>query len=617
MIVDILTKFNYKKKIWMTPEHPLCGKDTEYKIMYGAIMIYQAMMNKKDSPLNNFELQRLLKYGLKMSSEDIALSLRNSKDQNKVTDYLLENITNDTEKVFLMMDIVNVTMRKEPISREENASVRMLSGLFGIEFELLDIIWRFIENALMEESTECKILGNIISDIVQTIDLSELKYYITDFGEETECNQKLLEKKKTLKLIDICNIYDDIVLYPGITLIIDHATVNVYGNISIEGGKLIIKNSRIIRKTDRHRACINLKKDYSSLEISQCEADCHNYGMFIRSEAGTVYVSESTVYNTTRGAAIRFWGEKLSVTSTKFSECYSPEDGGAIMAKGGKVSIDKCIFNNCEARRGGAVYAAEESSINDCHFVRCNVAEYGAAVFYSGLSENKIKGLSFSHCHPQGTEVVQHISGRQNFNIAKEYKISVSTIIDCPVYVESKAKLTIADASLFLNYPIRCSGSLYLKNARIVCNHLDGGDMIYLESSKECHIYHCEFDGMMRTGGLNIMGCRLIVTKTLFRNMNGGRAVYNAYSPEITDCIFNFCQSGAIYSQGGNIERCVFVNCRAKSGAGVKMYGTKGFVSHCNFKRCVSEYSGGAVDKGVGQKVVKCLFENCMPDNIS
>ena len=43
----------------MTPEHPLCGKDTEYKIMYGAIMIYQAMMNKKDSPLNNFELFRL------------------------------------------------------------------------------------------------------------------------------------------------------------------------------------------------------------------------------------------------------------------------------------------------------------------------------------------------------------------------------------------------------------------------------------------------------------------------------------------------------------------------------------------------------------------------------
>lgn len=81
MIVDILTKFNYKKKIWMTPEHPMCARTLEYRVMYGAIMISQAKLNKSDNPLNNLELQRLLKYGLKMSSSDIAWSLRNSKER--------------------------------------------------------------------------------------------------------------------------------------------------------------------------------------------------------------------------------------------------------------------------------------------------------------------------------------------------------------------------------------------------------------------------------------------------------------------------------------------------------------------------------------------------------
>ena len=37
MIVDNLTKFNQKKKLWMTPKHPLYGKSVEYTIWCGRI----------------------------------------------------------------------------------------------------------------------------------------------------------------------------------------------------------------------------------------------------------------------------------------------------------------------------------------------------------------------------------------------------------------------------------------------------------------------------------------------------------------------------------------------------------------------------------------------------
>ncbi len=616
MIVDILTKFNYKKKIWMTPEHPMCARTLEYRVMYGAIMISQAKLNKSDNPLNNLELQRLLKYGLKMSSSDIAWSLRNSKEQSVIIDYLLENIKNDRDRVLLIMDIVNVTMRQEPVSKDENASIRMFAKMFSVEFETLDLIWNFMNNAFISNAAECKRIGMMISGIVPSIEISDLRYYITDLKEDIECTQELLDEKKIFRIVDSCRIKEDIVLYSGMTLTIDHANVSVYGNIVLEGGNLIIKNSRIVRKTDNHRACINIKKEFSNLQVSQCDVDCRNFGMFIRAEAGRLAINDTVINNTTRGAAIRFWGDILKVVSCRFSNCYSPEDGGAIMAKSGAVMIEDCYFSDCEAKRGGAVYAVDGSSINNCEFKRCNVAEYGAALYYSGVSDGKVSGIVFSHCHPQGAEIVQHISGRQGFNITGEYTIQISTLIDCPVYVDSKARLIVKNASLYINYPIYCNGSLYMKNARVKCNNLENSDMIYIDGSKECRIQHCEFDGMMRTGGLNIRGSRISVSNSLFRNMNGGRAIYNAYFPDITECIFNFCQSGAIYCQGGNIEKCVFVNCRAKSGAGIKMYGNKGVINRCNFKRCVSEYSGGAIDRAVGQRAVKCLYEDCLPDNI-
>ena len=244
MIVDILTKFNYKKKIWMTPEHPMCARTLEYRVMYGAIMISQAKLNKSDNPLNNLELQRLLKYGLKMSSSDIAWSLRSSKEQSLIIDYLLENIKSDRDRVLLIMDIVNVTLRQEPVSKDENASIRMFAKMFSVEFETLNLIWNFMKNAFISNAAECKRIGMMISGIVPSIEISDLRYYITDLKEDIECTQKLLDEKKIFRIVDSCRIKEDIVLYSGMTLTIDHANVSVYGNIVLEGGNLIIKNSR-------------------------------------------------------------------------------------------------------------------------------------------------------------------------------------------------------------------------------------------------------------------------------------------------------------------------------------------------------------------------------------
>ena len=100
MIVDILTKFNYRRKSIFTPEHPFCSYDDGFKMQYSSAVIMQAGLNKKKLP-NNFELERLMKYGLKMNSSDIAWALRNSKEYEMICEFVLENIKTGKKSICL------------------------------------------------------------------------------------------------------------------------------------------------------------------------------------------------------------------------------------------------------------------------------------------------------------------------------------------------------------------------------------------------------------------------------------------------------------------------------------------------------------------------------------
>lgn len=617
MIIDNLTKFNLKKKLWMTPKHPLYTKSVHYKIMYGAVVFMQAELDCLSSPLNNFELERLLLSGFRLESDDMAKVLRYSKEKSVVIDQLLELFASDREKYLLMLDIINVSLRNLKIQEKEKESIQLFSRMFGVSQDALSLLMEFAQSAQEENGAKCREIIHRMH--IQNMDLSivDMKYYIMQLWETMECTQEMLDAERDVRIVERCQIKEDLVLHKGMRLVLDHAEVRIHGNILLDGGELIIEESKVIRKGDSHRACINMKAVKSRIFIINSEVDCRNLGMFIRAEAGDLQIQKSLIYQTTRGAAIRFWGNGIKVTETDFYECYSPEDGGALMIRTPNGIVHGCRFRHCEAKRGGAIFCVEGNQITNCRFDKCCVAEYGAAIFYYGFVRANVHHLQYKNCCPEGVETVQYLAKMGTFQVTGQYRIVVSTIIDCPVLVEAEGNLLIEDANVYLNYPIRCRGSLQMKNVKLISNHMDEGDMIILEHSRSCRIHHCEFNGMGRSGGISASGSRITVTKSLFRNISGGRAIYDAYSPEIRECIFNFCQEGAIYSQNGDIKRCVFVNCRGKSGAGVLMYGSKGTVEQCNFRRCIADFSGGAIDRTLGQQVIKCVFEECKPDNVS
>ncbi|MDD7403770.1 MAG: right-handed parallel beta-helix repeat-containing protein [Butyribacter sp.] len=616
-MLDNLTKFNRKKKLWMTPKHPLYTKSAEYKVMYGAAVFMQAELNCLSSPLNNFELERLLLAGFQLEEDEMAKVLRYSKEKEYVIDFLLQNFVTEREKFFLLLDMFNVSLREGGFSEKEEESVSVLAQIFQVSSQKLLLLKEFVISAGKEDVAGCResLHRMHLSDMELTP--VDMKYYIMQLWETLECTQEMLCQEKEVRIVDRCQIKEDLVLEKGMRLIFDHAEVRVHGNILLNGGELWIVHSKIIRKSDSHRACVNMKSVYSRIIMHHSEADCRNFGMFIRAEAGMLEIEKSFIYHTTRGAAIRFWGNDIKVTDTAFSECYSPEDGGAIMIRTPHGEIRNCKFKNCEAKRGGAIFAVEGNVITHCTFKKCYVAEYGAAVFYHGFVRANVHHLQYEKCCPEGAETVQYLAKMETFQITGDYRIMVSTIVDCPLLIEATGSLVAENASIYLNYPIRCRGSLEMKRVKVISSHIQEGDMIILEHSRKCVFEQCELNGMGKNSGVFASGCRMTAKQTVFRNMVKGRAIYDAYAPEITECTFNFCQDGGIYSQDGTIQKCMFVNCRSKNGAGISMYGKRGNITGCRFRRCVADYTGGAIDRNLGQKVTNCRYKDCKPNDVS
>lgn len=612
MIIGNLTKLHFKKKYWITPKHPLYFESVQFKIHYVAAVMMQARMNREVDLEKNFELERLVKKGMELKDGELKEAVALSEESAALMDYLYTHTELGPKRYFLMLDLYNVCIRDEEMSREETEFIQLFARMLDIPEKHLAILRQFVEAAYEEKEGICRNVCHQMEQEDMGITLMELKYYLMTLYDTITCTQEDLEQNGELRLVDRCIIYDDLVLKAGMRLIFDHAIIRIYGNIALEGGELIVEDSRIIRKSGSHRACINIHND-GVVKVVRSEIDCRNLGMFIRAEDGKILLQDNEIYQTTRGAAVRFWGKRLEINRCYFHHCYSPDGGGAIMMRGGRSKITGCRFRHCEARKGGAVYGVEPMEVHDSVFEKCYASQFGAAVYYIGFAGNRIQGLAYKECFPEREETIQYITAHGSLDIESEYEIMTSTILDCPVDVFPQGYLHIHDAVLYLRHPIRCRGRIEMNHVKMVSNDAEQRDMLVLEHGKGCRITGCRLDGMGEHGGIFTANTRLEVEDTIFCNMKGGRAVFNALSPQIKNCTFNYCQDGGVHCQGGVIEQCQFVNCRGKSGAGVTMLGKKGMIKECQFIRCVSDVSGGAIDRGVGNRVMQCEFQDCSP----
>lgn len=613
---DILTKFNRKKKSFLSPKHPMFTEDIEQKITYCAGVFDHAGINQLNSTLNNYELERLMVKGLGLEPKQIAKVIRLATDETRLTGSLLRNMNEPLKKYLFLMDLIHVSLRKTPLSEEEIESIERYRVLFKVPEDILSLLWQFIQASYECDTEQCIRLFSSMRKIDLPLTMTELKYYMPDMEYITEIeNKSVLPGKETI-IVDACIVKDKLIVPKEGTLILDHAVIYLYGSIIVDGGTLVIRDTTIINKSDRANALIEIKS-YSEVKIANSVLDCRYIGSAINQKNGNLSIIDSKIYHTTKNSAIKFWGNQIEVNNCSFHKCYTVENGAAIQIQQGRGCVTNSTFKKCEAKNGGAVYVGSDIMITCCSFKHCYALEHGGAIFYNNEVKSNVMDCQYIDCYPQGEEIIQYIHGQSEKVIDRDYKVRIPSIIDVPIRVTELGILSFNHVVVYLRQQVQSKGILEIKGSRIIADGLKQRDMFDICRSRGCVIDRSEFDGRAANAGFRATGSRMIVVHSIFRNIKNGRAIYDALEPKISDTIFTYCQDGAIYSCSGVIAKCIFINCRQKSGAGIIMYGSRGEIKECRFVRCVSEYSGGAIDKSGGHRIEQCEFKECKPNNIA
>ncbi len=611
---DLLKRLQNKKKMWVTPKHPLYFQSIEYKIIYSAGVFMHAGLHKSVNALNNFELERLLSKGFVLDAKEKTMIIRMSQDEKRIVDSIVRILKTPLEKELFLMDLISVSMGADTMSEEERESIHLFAELLSVSEYKKRLLEQFIVYAFLHDKIRAMKTVDAMERAGMAVTMAELNYYMTDLDYVKEAVNKMFDENNIMHLIDQCVITEDLVVKQGQTLLISNAQIEMHGTILLDGGIIRIQGSRFVKQSKNCNPMIQVK-NYSEVDIVDSEFLCKNQCSALCQENGQLFIKDSKIKGSL-GGAISFNGRKIQMDHVVFEDCFSNGNGGAIYLGNGIGQVKNCEFYDCQGKRGGAIYGRSGIKIINCKFHFCKAVEYGGSIFYEGEIGENILQCESVQCYPKGEEVIQHLNVPEVKVIKEAYQIFWSTLLDQPIVVEETGTLIMEDAFVYLNQPVKCKGFLKISNCKVRGLQIMGRDMFILERAKGAELLQSDFDGNLKYGIFYAEGTRLKMDGCVVRNTGDGRGIFNMYASVVENSVFSFCQKGGIYCQGSKIKNCHFVNCRGKSGAGILAYGGNTVIENCNFVRCVTTYSGGGID-ATGRNVIQnCTFEECKPDNI-
>ena len=621
MRVGTLSKFNKKKNLWISRKHPLYLEPTEFKTLYAAAIFMHARLNTQNNALNNFEIERLITKGFQLTPKETIQIMNLAKEVEELVDRIVLALDTYKKKQLFLFDLYNVSFSGYNISSNQQKSVDLFANLLEITPEERHLIFEFISSSHCNEYTNCLDLFYQIHEKNPMLTLAELSYYMLNYSYTEHIHSNQIVANNTYYFHGNCEFHDTIYIPEHTTVHISNAVVKIHKNFVVSGGTLILENSwvdfpRQINSSSFDHAFVTANH-HSTIRFHNTAFQCYHNGGLLYSSNGTVSIEHCTIRDTSFISAIVSNDHNLHIAHCNFKNCFSKQNGGAISVQKGACQIHHCTFINCNSHIGGGIYAGERTIISNCYFDNCCAVSFGSAIYYNGEIRSNVEKCEHINCYPKEEVIIQYIGGTKDFIISKETTLRHSTIFDCPVIIKELGVLQIEHASIYLKYTLLCRGILNMKNGKAHGYELQGRDLFSFETPKNCHFVNCEFDGMEMHGIFRAVRARLHISGCIFRNSANGRAIYNAFLPKIDSCIFSYCQGGAVYCNSGRITNSKFINCRAKSGAGIIMYGARGQIEHCSFNRCTSNYSGGAIDVSGSYHIVNCSYKDCKPNNVS
>lgn len=603
-------KLREKAKTYLAPRHPFHSRDVEFRERYAAAVLLQTQLSDQVTSQDNFELARLLTFGLELNRGQVIETIRYAGNREKVLDYCLDRISEKQEKIIFLLDLWNVSYTGSDFGDKEREAILIYSELFHVSQLELSELRKFIKDALKDDADACIQDYEHMQSLGMPVNMGILRYYIPGLEYTTVVDPSAFTSGKNVILTGLCEIRDPVVIPRGCTLTFHNARVMFYCPVAVAGGNVKVLDSDLEYRHGSFSSFFNIDSGGKCL-FSGATFICHNACGGIHQKGGSLTVSDCRFYDTNTGSAIYFSGEEINVSDCQFRDCFNTDRGAAICIDQGRGTISSSNFLRCMSDRGGAVAAVEPVVLTGLVFSGCHASVMGFSIYYEGVGQNFIKRCIYENSTDDRLETVQVVRDHDIERLGDE--ITLSVWFPGNVHLNGSSRIHMENINLYLSHCMRVVCGLDLYHVNMIPWEFAGDDMVDCQNGGSIAASDCTFDGAGKFGIFKATGTRIEMKSCEIANTAGGRAVYNSVNLTCDDCIFTNCLGGGIYGSRAIVRNCIFVNCRGDRGAGIALTGSKGIIKQCTFDRCIASIADGAVNTFGNYQVTDCSFRECEP----
>ena len=395
--MDVLSYLKSRQNELERVNHPFAQKDENFRYLYSYGIAVLALGNMKAIT----EIKDAFDYFLECIALPKNLQDKLMLDINHSFEFRLSETlkvlnSKDIQYCFLL-DLYQLSSRTIWASEYCEKILDNYITLFHCTQAERDFFYEFNEARLQKNVERAVNAYQTFTELDYYISYTILRYFFSDFYlEETYQNLHVgLGERMILDKPVVVN--GNVTVERGGTLEMIDADIRIHGAVYVDGGRISMKNSRIIVEECESHFLLNVR-DSAFIQLENTMLDCNFQCGGVSVKSGHVIITETEFCRSKqqtmlefvdaevnishcsflegRAGFIRILGtSSASIIHTDFYQAYA-ENGGAIYSDSiSQVKIVQCTFRSCEAKYlGGAIYFKYKKlgqMVSECTFRRC------------------------------------------------------------------------------------------------------------------------------------------------------------------------------------------------------------------------------------------------------
>lgn len=404
--MDILQYLKGKKEqVEGMAQHPVAKRDAAFRYYYCLGLGVMAMGNMKAiTEIQEYFENLIRRIGLLEEDYIRIVSDINNHFDSRLKD-ILENLTARQDRYQFVVDLhllYEKTLWAQPYCKQVMMNYEQMLELTEAEKAFFSSFHALAHKKQIEEARKCyeefKAEG-------YEVNYQILTYVFPEFSlEETYKGDIVIETGKTLLLDKPVTVHGNITVQKGASLLIRGALLRLDGSITVDGGRIVIRHSKVMAEGNPREYLIRIHHT-AVVVVENSYVDCQDLCGFLVQEKGQLILKDTRISQTATQRAVTFSGNFAKLEGVGFNTCRT----GALAIQGlAKVTAKSCIFMHCTENYGGAVYSEslENVKIMDCEFQNCRAKYLGAAIYFKYEKFGQIvKNCNVNGCEPQEAAV--------------------------------------------------------------------------------------------------------------------------------------------------------------------------------------------------------------------